>query len=142
MGLSHRTQDALHTFPRTAYHPCSVKQFVGSRKDVTTSDGPSLQRNASCSTTGSLQANVIAGPMTPSIDECAKEEAPSCHSFVRENCNSTGSLVLNKNSITDAHACQDLLITVGQIYKAKYFLFDSDIQECDLYDTKDMNYAI
>merc|ERR1719516_117720 len=83
--------------------------------------------------------NVIAGPMTPSIDECAKEEAPSCHSFVRENCNSTGSLVLNKNSITDAHACQDLLNTVGQIYKAEYFLFDSDIQECDLYDTKDMD---
>merc|ERR550519_38821 len=83
--------------------------------------------------------NIIAGPKEPSIDDCSKEEEPSCHSFVRENCNSTGNAVLEKSSITDAHACQDLLITVGFIYGAEYFTFDSDAQDCVLYDTKEMD---
>merc|ERR1711962_328960 len=83
--------------------------------------------------------NVIAGPKEPSIDECAKEEEPSCHPFVRENCKYAGNAVLNKTSITDAHACQDLLITVGFIYKAVYFDFHSDAQDCILYDSKEVD---
>merc|ERR1719153_1047629 len=83
--------------------------------------------------------NLIAGPKEPSIDDCAKEENPSCDSFVRENCLYKGAEVLVKDSITDAHACQDLLITVGWIYKAVYFSFDSIKQVCVLYDALNMD---
>merc|ERR1719430_502011 len=83
--------------------------------------------------------NLIAGPMTPTIDECSKDEEHSCDSFIRENCLYMGTKVLEKDSITDQHACQDLLLTVGAIYHATYFTFDSNAQVCVLYDTADMD---
>merc|ERR1711862_793772 len=53
--------------------------------------------------------NLIAGPVTPTIDECTVDEEHSCDSFIRENCEYQGDKVLEKGSITDQHACQDLL---------------------------------
>merc|ERR1712002_1037248 len=35
----------------------------------------------------------IGGPKKPSIDECSKEDEPSCVSFIREKCNNTGNKV-------------------------------------------------
>merc|ERR1719285_260307 len=82
--------------------------------------------------------NLIAGPKEPTIDECAVDEEHSCDSFIRENCEYQGSKVLEKGSITDEHACQDLLAEIGEIYGAVYFMFDNDNQNCVLYSSKDM----
>ena len=81
--------------------------------------------------------NIISGPRFPSIDECAKEENPSCASFVRENC-TYSTETMSKESVTDAHACQDLLRTIGFIYGSEYFSFDSNTQVCSFYKTKDV----
>merc|ERR1712180_363786 len=82
--------------------------------------------------------NLIAGPVTPTIDECTGDEERSCDSFIRENCEYQGDKVLEKGSITDQHACQDLLAEIGEIYGAVYFMFDTDNQNCVLYSSKDM----
>merc|ERR1711970_804621 len=82
--------------------------------------------------------NLIAGPVTPTIDECTVDEEHSCDSFIRENCEYQGDKVLEKGSITDQHACQDLLAEIGEIYGAVYFMFDNDNQNCVLYSSKDM----
>merc|ERR1711942_419322 len=83
--------------------------------------------------------NLIAGPKEPGIDACSDELAPSCNSFIRENCEYQGERVLQKDSITDAHACQELLLTVAGIYGAAYFMFNSTAQNCVLFSTKDMD---
>merc|ERR1712112_639339 len=83
--------------------------------------------------------NLIAGPKGPLIDTCMEAGDPSCDDFVRENCLYMGNEVLKKDSITDPHACQDLLINVGFIYSAVYFSFDSNAQVCTLYDSMDMD---
>merc|ERR1712215_555268 len=83
--------------------------------------------------------NLIAGPKEPGIDACSDELAPSCNSFIRENCEYQGERVLEKDSITDAHACQELLLTVADIYGAAYFMFNSTAQNCVLFSTKDMD---
>merc|ERR1712218_54422 len=82
----------------------------------------------------------LGGPALPSIDSCQQEadEAPSCNSFIRETCTYTGKVVLDKDSITDGHACQQLLQEVGWIYGAEYFLFDSNLQRCVFYDSMEM----
>ena len=83
---------------------------------------------------------VIGGPVRPSIDECwdTVDTVPSCDSFVRETCVTKGEVVLNKTSITDAHACQQLLQTIGFIYQAEYFVFDSVNQICTFYDSTEL----
>merc|ERR1712133_350237 len=45
---------------------------------------------------------------------------------------------MSKESVTDAHACQDLLRTIGFIYGSQYFSFDSNTQVCSFYKTKDV----
>merc|ERR1712211_183436 len=48
-----------------------------------------------------------------------------------------GDLVFNKTSVTDSHACQQLLATVGFVYKAEYFVYDSLNHVCDFFTKKE-----
>ena len=85
---------------------------------------------------------LVAGPSTPPLDQCitsVPEETPSCSSFMRENCTFLGSPVLNKTSITDGHACQALLDTLGWLYSATYFSFDSDQGRCVFYSSQQVD---
>merc|ERR1711962_1991241 len=103
---------------------------------------PDIPNEALCQTVCGIQEGCNYFRHSKSTKECKLFHyrfLTSCHSFVRENCKYGGNAVLNKTSITDAHACQDLLITVGFIYKAVYFDFDSDAQDCILYDSMDLD---
>jgi hypothetical protein len=83
--------------------------------------------------------NLIAGPDMPDIDDCSEPETPNCDSFISENCDYSTDKKLEKDSITDAHACQELLQTLGSIYSAVYFSFDSVAQHCVLYGSVERN---
>ena len=67
---------------------------------------------------------VIAGPPAPGIDACSDGTKPSCDQFTREDCTYLGAKVLETHSITDSHACQELLLLLGAAYGAEYFSFD------------------
>ena len=73
----------------------------------------------------------------PNMDECAAELEDSCNSFIREDCLYSGDVVFNKTSVTDAHSCQALLQTLGAIYKAEYFVYDSIKHKCVFYTSRD-----
>merc|ERR1712002_1170212 len=80
---------------------------------------------------------LVAGTATPSLDECAQELENTCNSFVREDCYYSGDVVFNKTSVTDSHSCQELLATLGFVYKAEYFVYDSDAHTCEFFTEKD-----
>lgn len=77
--------------------------------------------------------DLIGGLAEPSLDTCEQEFEDSCDSFVNENCEYEGELVLEKADITDAHACQQLLNTIGFVYAADYFVYDSVTRFCSFY---------
>merc|ERR1712180_562810 len=79
---------------------------------------------------------LIGGTAEPTLDVCSKELENTCNSFVREDCE-YGDLVFNKTSVTDSHACQQLLATVGFVYKAEYFVYDSLNHVCDFFTKKE-----
>ena len=77
---------------------------------------------------------VIGGTADPVLDECAGELENSCNSFVREDCTYKGEEKFN-NTVTDAHACQELLQILGGVYGAEYFVYDSTTTDCIFYST-------
>merc|ERR1711962_155845 len=79
---------------------------------------------------------LIGGTAEPTLDVCSQEIESTCNSFVREDCE-YGDLVFNKTSVTDSHACQQLLATVGFVYKAEYFVYDSLNHVCDFFTKKE-----
>merc|ERR1711915_887719 len=58
-----------------------------------------------------------------------------CSSFVREDCAYTGTEVFNKDSVTDAHACQQLLNTLAIVTKGEYWVYDSTAHLCTFYNS-------
>jgi len=80
---------------------------------------------------------IIGGTPSPSLDVCSHIQEDSCDSFVRQDCAYDGDLVFNKTSVTNAHFCQALLETVGFVYGAKYFVYDSFQHECFFYSSVD-----
>jgi hypothetical protein len=58
---------------------------------------------------------------------------------MQEDCTYTSNVVLNKTSITDVHACQELLITIGFVFNAEYFVYDSTKHDCVFYDKPTRN---
>ncbi|XP_023337312.1 uncharacterized protein LOC111708219 isoform X3 [Eurytemora carolleeae] len=77
---------------------------------------------------------VIGGTADPVLDECAGELENSCNSFVREDCTYKGEEKFN-NTVTDAHACQELLQILGGVYGAEYFVYDATTTDCIFYST-------
>lgn len=82
----------------------------------------------------------IGGTEWTDTDSCKQNSRgePSCKSFVRETCSHSGEVVMEKTTITDAGACQELLLVLGLIYQAEYFVFDSKQLTCTFYSSSDM----
>ena len=68
------------------------------------------------------------------MDECAQELENTCNSFIRDDCEYQGDLLFER-SITDAHACQKLLQTLGEVYQAEYFVYNSTSNICKFFST-------
>jgi hypothetical protein len=79
---------------------------------------------------------IIGGPAEPAIDSCSGQ-AGGCGAFRGEDCPYLGDIVLEKEAITDPHAGQQLLATLGVIYHADYFTFDSSAKVCTLFSSMD-----
>ena len=79
---------------------------------------------------------MLGGTAAPGIDECAQELENSCNSFVKEDCTYAGNDVFHKTSVTDAHSCQEILVTLGAVLGGDYFVYDSDSHVCTFYDSR------
>jgi hypothetical protein len=73
---------------------------------------------------------VIGGLSAPILDDCHVEIEDSCTSFKREECTYSGNVVFNRTSVSNAHACQQLLATVGYLYVGVYFVYDRIHHTC------------
>jgi hypothetical protein len=80
--------------------------------------------------------DVIGGLASPPIASCHQEFLDSCSSFKREECVYTGRVMLDKSPVVNKEECQQLLVTLGSIYGAVYFSYDSRVRRCILYDSK------
>ena len=84
---------------------------------------------------------LIGGTASPPIDECldiGEVDPNSCDGFLQENCEYS-DLILEEDSVTDRHSCQDFLIGLGPLTGAKYFVYDSDNHKCKLYSSIEYN---
>merc|ERR1712035_209948 len=80
---------------------------------------------------------LVGGTATPTLDTCAQGLNNTCNSFVREDCTYGGEMVFNRTSVTDSHSCQELLATIGFVYQAEYFVYDSEKHICDFFTKKE-----
>jgi hypothetical protein len=80
---------------------------------------------------------VIGGLAAPVLDICHVEIEDSCTSFKREDCTYNGNVVFNRTSVANAHACQQLLGTIGYLYGGAYFAYDRIHHTCVFYDSKE-----
>lgn len=71
------------------------------------------------------------GTATPTINECAQEIASTCDSFVKENCEYSGTEI-SRTTVADSSTCQQL---VGTTDGGEYFVYGSDTQLCLIYDS-------
>ena len=78
---------------------------------------------------------LVGGTATPPMDECTENVNNGCDSFWHEECSYLGDVVFSKDSVTDAHSCQALLVTLGIVYKAEYWVYDTDAHICTFYKT-------
>ena len=83
---------------------------------------------------------VIGGPVVPAMDECLENaNDDSCDSFIEEDCQYTSTLVTDKTSVANPHACQQLLAVLGDVLGASYWVYDSTIHHCFLYSSQARN---
>jgi len=77
----------------------------------------------------------VGGLASPDIDECLGEDnnINSCESFIQEDCVYTGGIALNTTIIANSHNCQHVL----KYCEAEYFVYDSDLNMCSLYETQE-----
>ena len=80
---------------------------------------------------------LIGGTAQPMLDECAQELESTCNSFVQEECTYAGTDIFHKSSVTDAHSCQEILVTLGEVLGGDYFVFDSDTSICTFFDSRE-----
>ena len=80
---------------------------------------------------------LIGGLATPVLDACHEEIQDSCTSFKREDCIYSGIVVYNRTSVNNAHSCQSLLTTIGNVYGGVYFVYDNIHHTCTFYNSKE-----
>ena len=80
---------------------------------------------------------LIGGTAQPMLDECAQELESTCNSFVQEECTYAGTDIFHKSSVTDAHSCQEILVTLGGVLGGDYFVFDSNTSICTFFDSRE-----
>lgn len=84
---------------------------------------------------------LVGGQAHPDITQLLQEpdHDSACDSFVGENCTYTGSVVFTKiwpeEAIMNHVECQKLLSQIGDVFKAEYFVYDSDKHSCVWYDS-------
>ena len=82
--------------------------------------------------------DVVAGPDSPTLKYCLENTLQdSCDRFIPENCEYLGNVVFNTTNVQSPTGCQELLVDLGDIYKADLFLHDIDppYQLCQLLDS-------
>merc|ERR1712179_482307 len=82
--------------------------------------------------------DVVAGPGSPTLKYCLENTLQdSCDRFIPENCEYLGNVVFNTTNVQSPTGCQELLVDLGDIYKADLFLHDIDppYQLCQLLDS-------
>merc|ERR1719312_2190239 len=78
---------------------------------------------------------VVGGPDYPSLDDCM-DIGDTCDSFIQEDCSYTADLVLERSSVTNTHHCQDMLLILGGVLGAEYWVYDSINHTCFLYSSQ------
>merc|ERR1712013_626431 len=78
---------------------------------------------------------VVGGPDYPSLDDCL-DIGDTCDSFIQEDCSYTADIVLERSSLTNTHHCQDLLLILGDVLGAEYWVYDSNNHTCFLYSSQ------
>ena len=79
---------------------------------------------------------VIGGPAVPAMDDCLDNREDSCESFIEEDCKYNSTIVTDKTSVADPHACQQLLALLGDVLGASYWVYDSTVHHCYLYSSQ------
>ena len=78
----------------------------------------------------------FGGTVEPPIDECTQGELEGgCDSFITEECEYQGEVILSK-SITNSNSCQGVLLALGSVLGAEYFVYDYSTSLCVLYGSK------
>ena len=79
----------------------------------------------------------ISSTASPGISTCLSQDSGTCDDFVDEDCEMSGQVRFETDTVTDAFACQDFLQLLGPMYEAEVFFFSDLEGVCYLLDTAD-----
>jgi len=71
------------------------------------------------------------------FNDCINQDSNTCDDFVPEDCDMLGNVVHEDNTLTDAHACQEVLQLIGSVFGAQVFVFSETDMVCYLLDSSE-----
>ena len=83
----------------------------------------------------------ISSTASPELSVCLSQDSGTCDDFVDEDCEMSGQVRYETDTVTDAFACQDFLQLLGPMYEAEVFFFSDLEGVCYLLDRADRTCA-
>ena len=77
----------------------------------------------------------ISSTASPGISTCLSQDSGTCTDFLDENCEMSGKVLFETDTVIDAFACQEYLQLLGPVYGAEVFFFSDLEGVCYLLDT-------
>ena len=69
----------------------------------------------------------VSSTASPELPICLSEHSGTCDDLVDEDCEMSGQVVFQTDTVIDAFACQEFLLLLGPVYGAEVFFF-SDLE--------------
>ena len=79
----------------------------------------------------------VSSTASPGIVTCISQESGTCDDFVDEDCEMSGQVLFETDTVIDAFACQEYLQLLGPVYGAEAFFFSDLEGVCYLLDSTD-----
>merc|ERR1712110_817106 len=79
----------------------------------------------------------ISSTASPELPTCLSQDSGTCDDFVDEDCEMSGNVLFETDTLTDAFACQEFLQLQGPVYGAEVFFFSDLEGVCYLLDSAD-----
>ena len=79
----------------------------------------------------------VSSTASPGISTCYSQDSWTCDDFVDEDCEMSGQVLFETDTVIDAFACQEYLQLLGPVYGAEVFFFSDLEGVCYLLDSAD-----
>ena len=77
----------------------------------------------------------VSSTSSPELSTCLSQDSGTCDDFVDEDCQMSGEVMFQTDTVIDAVACQDYLQLLGPLYGAEVFFFSDLEGVCYLLDS-------